>query len=113
MYMCVRECMCASLLQSSSVFPLLVNELQLVTALLLLNYFSLKVHPSSLSIEGTLGNFRLCDMSIGTEHCWGWLCDIRNPGVESLIKVDIVLFNELLLSVDISLYHILMITSPF
>ncbi|KAH9684016.1 C2 domain-containing protein [Citrus sinensis] len=46
----------------------------------------LKVHPSSISIEGTLGNFRLCDMSLGTDHCWGWLCDIRNPGVESLIK---------------------------
>lgn len=46
----------------------------------------LKVHPSSLSIEGTLGNFRLCDMCLGTEHCWDWLCDIRNPGVESLIK---------------------------
>ncbi|KAB2604886.1 hypothetical protein D8674_042145 [Pyrus ussuriensis x Pyrus communis] len=46
----------------------------------------LKVHPSSLSIEGTLGNFRLHDMSLGTDHCWAWLCDIRNPGVESLIK---------------------------
>ncbi|KAL5541456.1 hypothetical protein UlMin_009166 [Ulmus minor] len=46
----------------------------------------LKVHPSSLSIEGTLGNFRLCDLSLGKEHCWGWLCDIRNPGLESLIK---------------------------
>ncbi|KAG2726780.1 hypothetical protein I3760_01G128300 [Carya illinoinensis] len=46
----------------------------------------IKVHPSSLSIEGTLGNLRLRDMSLGTDHCWGWLCDIRNPGVESLIK---------------------------
>ncbi|KAK2971030.1 hypothetical protein RJ640_025804 [Escallonia rubra] len=46
----------------------------------------LKVHPSSISIEGTLGNFRLCDMSLGTEHCWGWLCDIRNQGAESLIQ---------------------------
>ncbi|KAK3025351.1 hypothetical protein RJ639_043860, partial [Escallonia herrerae] len=46
----------------------------------------LKVHPSSLSIEGTLGNFRLCDLSLGTEHCWGWLCDIRNQGTESLIQ---------------------------
>lgn len=46
----------------------------------------LKVHPSSLSIEGTLGNFRLSDLSLGTDHCWGWLFDIRNPGVESLIK---------------------------
>ncbi|KAF6156507.1 hypothetical protein GIB67_011308 [Kingdonia uniflora] len=46
----------------------------------------LKVFPSSLSIEGTLGNFRLCDMSLGMNHCWGWLCDIRNQGTESLIK---------------------------
>ncbi|XP_042516642.1 uncharacterized protein LOC122090931 isoform X2 [Macadamia integrifolia] len=46
----------------------------------------LKVHPSSFSIEGTLGNFRLCDMSLGADHRWGWLCDIRNQGVESLIK---------------------------
>ncbi|KAI3834068.1 hypothetical protein MKX03_035864 [Papaver bracteatum] len=48
--------------------------------------FDLKVHPSSLSIEGTLGNFRLCDLSLGMDHCWGWLCDIRNQGAESLIK---------------------------
>ncbi|KEH32375.1 calcium-dependent lipid-binding-like protein [Medicago truncatula] len=46
----------------------------------------LKVHPSSLSIDGTLGNFRLCDTSLGSDQCWDWLCDIRNPGVESLIK---------------------------
>ncbi|KAM1723465.1 hypothetical protein COP2_022339 [Malus domestica] len=46
----------------------------------------LKVHPSSLSIEGTLGNFRLRDMSLGADHCWDWLCNIRNRSVESLIK---------------------------
>ncbi|XP_058093613.1 uncharacterized protein LOC131239768 [Magnolia sinica] len=46
----------------------------------------LKVHPGSLSIEGKLGNLRLCDMSLGPDHCWGWLCDIRNQGIESLIK---------------------------
>ncbi|KAJ0078044.1 hypothetical protein Patl1_36616 [Pistacia atlantica] len=45
-----------------------------------------EVYPSSISIEGTLGNFRLRDMSLGAYHCWGWLCDIHNPGVESLIK---------------------------
>nr|DAD29104.1 TPA_asm: hypothetical protein HUJ06_030572 [Nelumbo nucifera] len=48
--------------------------------------FDVKVHLGSLSIEGTLGNFRLCDMSLGPDHCWGWLCDIRNQGTESLIK---------------------------
>ncbi|KAK7348007.1 hypothetical protein VNO80_22555 [Phaseolus coccineus] len=46
----------------------------------------LKVHPSSLSIDGTLGNVRLCDTSLGSDQCWDWLCDIRNPGVDSLIK---------------------------
>ncbi|KAM7278379.1 hypothetical protein ACFE04_005513 [Oxalis oulophora] len=45
------------------------------------------VHPSSLSVEGTLGNLRLRDMSLETDNCWGQLCDIRNPGVESLIKI--------------------------
>lgn len=50
-------------------------------------FFSIKVHPSSLSIDGTLGNFRLRDTSLGSEQCWDWLCDIRNPGVDSLIKV--------------------------
>ncbi|KAL8152479.1 LOW QUALITY PROTEIN: hypothetical protein V2J09_010239 [Rumex salicifolius] len=46
----------------------------------------LKVHPFTMSIEGTLGNLRVCDKSIGDDHCWSWLCDIRNPGAESLIK---------------------------
>ncbi|KAK9139107.1 hypothetical protein Scep_008788 [Stephania cephalantha] len=53
----------------------------------------LRVHPSSLSIEGTVGNFRLCDMSLGMDHCWGWLCDIRNPGTESLIKFTFNSYN--------------------
>ncbi|CAM9004161.1 unnamed protein product [Rhodiola kirilowii] len=46
----------------------------------------LKVYPSSLSIEGTLGNFKLRDLSIEIDNCWNWLCDMQNPGVDSLIK---------------------------
>ncbi|KAL7618287.1 hypothetical protein Lser_V15G01600 [Lactuca serriola] len=46
----------------------------------------LKVHPGSISVEGTLGNFRLCDCSLGTDHVWGWIFDIRNQGAESLIQ---------------------------
>ncbi|XP_074301933.1 uncharacterized protein LOC141633346 isoform X1 [Silene latifolia] len=49
---------------------------------------NLQVHPCSISIEGTLGNFRLRDMSLGEDDCWKWLCDIRNPGAESLIKFE-------------------------
>uniref|UniRef100_A0ACD5YZI2 Uncharacterized protein n=1 Tax=Avena sativa TaxID=4498 RepID=A0ACD5YZI2_AVESA len=48
--------------------------------------FDIKVHPSSFSIDGMLGNMRFCDMSLGPDHRWGWLCDIRKPGVKSLIK---------------------------
>lgn len=54
----------------------------------------LKVHPSSLTIDGTLGNLRLCDMSLGQDHFWGWLCDIRNQGIESLIKFTFQSFSE-------------------
>ncbi|KAK1307202.1 hypothetical protein QJS10_CPA10g01570 [Acorus calamus] len=50
--------------------------------------FDLKVHPSSISLEGTLGNLRLCDMSLGMDHCWGWLCDIHDQAAESLIKFE-------------------------
>ncbi|XP_022863440.1 uncharacterized protein LOC111383558 [Olea europaea var. sylvestris] len=46
----------------------------------------IKVYPSSTSIGGTLGNFRLCDLSLGSDHCWGWLCDLRNQEAESLIQ---------------------------
>jgi hypothetical protein len=33
-------------------------------------------------------------MSLGTDHSWGWLWDIRNLRVESLIKVHYPLFDE-------------------
>ncbi|CAA0829437.1 calcium-dependent lipid-binding family protein, partial [Striga hermonthica] len=49
-------------------------------------HLDIKVHPSSTSIDGTLGNFRLCDLSLGSNHCWGWLCDLRNQEAESLIQ---------------------------
>ncbi|CAH1441153.1 unnamed protein product [Lactuca virosa] len=45
-----------------------------------------EVHPGSILVEGTLGNFRLCDCSLGTDHVWGWIFDIRNQGAESLIQ---------------------------
>ncbi|XP_024982723.1 uncharacterized protein LOC112519038 isoform X5 [Cynara cardunculus var. scolymus] len=53
----------------------------------------LKVHPGSISIEGTLGNFRLCDSSLGMDHRWGWLCDIRNQGDDSLVQFTFKSYN--------------------
>ncbi|XP_071939359.1 uncharacterized protein [Coffea arabica] len=46
----------------------------------------IKVHPSSTSVEGSLGNLRLRDLSLGSNNFWGWLCDIRNQGTESLVQ---------------------------
>ncbi|KAK1391162.1 hypothetical protein POM88_019340 [Heracleum sosnowskyi] len=48
----------------------------------------LKVHPSSISIEGTLGNLILGDLTLGSEHYWAWLCYIRNQGAEFLIQFE-------------------------
>ncbi|KAI3448632.1 hypothetical protein Pfo_005297 [Paulownia fortunei] len=42
--------------------------------------FSFKIHPG----EGTLGNFRMYDLSLGSDHRWDWLCDLSNQEVESL-----------------------------
>jgi len=47
----------------------------------------LQVYPGSLTISGTLGNLRVCDMFLGADHQWGWLCDIRDPGAASLVEV--------------------------
>ncbi|XP_035834787.1 uncharacterized protein LOC110887015 isoform X3 [Helianthus annuus] len=54
---------------------------------------NLKVHPGSITVEGTLGNFRLCDVSLGTDHCWGWFCDIRNQGADALIQFTFQSYN--------------------
>ncbi|XP_057809782.1 uncharacterized protein LOC131024279 [Salvia miltiorrhiza] len=52
-----------------------------------------KVHPSSLSIEGTLGNLRVCDLSLGPDHWWGWLCDLRNQEAESLVQFNFTSYS--------------------
>ncbi|XP_019418850.1 PREDICTED: uncharacterized protein LOC109329610 isoform X2 [Lupinus angustifolius] len=69
------------------------DDSQLATLIQESFIMDLKVHPSSLSIDGTLGNFRLCDTSLGTDQCWDWLCDLRNPGVDSLIKFKFISYG--------------------
>ncbi|XP_019431159.1 PREDICTED: uncharacterized protein LOC109338390 isoform X1 [Lupinus angustifolius] len=69
------------------------DDSQLATLIQESFIMDLKVHPSSLSIDGTLGNFRLCDTSLGTDQSWDWLCDLRNPGVDSLIKFKFISYS--------------------
>ncbi|XP_024542530.1 uncharacterized protein LOC9648284 isoform X1 [Selaginella moellendorffii] len=54
----------------------------------------LKVYPGSFTISGNLGNLRVCDMKLGPEHRWGWLCDIRNPDSGSLVEIEFQSFNR-------------------
>ncbi|KAG0568137.1 hypothetical protein KC19_7G189300 [Ceratodon purpureus] len=56
--------------------------------------FELKVYPGSLTISGTLGNLRVCDMFLGADHQWGWLCDIRDPGAGSLVELEFQSYNK-------------------
>ncbi|KAG0559465.1 hypothetical protein KC19_10G107200 [Ceratodon purpureus] len=56
--------------------------------------FELKVYPGSLTISGTLGNLRVCDMLLGADHQWGWLCDIRDPGAGSLVELEFQSYNK-------------------
>lgn len=53
----------------------------------------LKVFPGSFGINSTLGNLRVCDMTLGADHQWGWMCDIRDPGCDSLVKLEFQSFN--------------------
>jgi len=56
--------------------------------------FELKVYPGSLNISETLGNLRICDMLLGADHQWGWLCDIRDPVVGSLVELEFQSYNK-------------------
>lgn len=29
----------------------------------------------------------MCDLSLGPDHWWGWLCDLRSQEAESLVQV--------------------------
>eukprot|EP00250_Pteridium_aquilinum_P021886 c25256_g1_i1 orf=924-13886(-) len=56
-------------------------------------HMDLKVFPGSFGINSTLGNLRVCDMTLGADHQWGWMCDIRDPGCDSLVKLEFQSFN--------------------
>jgi hypothetical protein len=54
----------------------------------LLHVFSgFKVFPSSFSIKAALGNLRMSDDSLPSNHMYFWACDMRNPGGSSFVEV--------------------------
>lgn len=49
--------------------------------------FCLKVFPSSFSINAALGNLRISDDSLPSNHMYFWICDMRDPGGTSFVEV--------------------------
>ncbi|XP_047340404.1 uncharacterized protein LOC124943990 [Impatiens glandulifera] len=53
----------------------------------------IKVFPSSFSIKASLGNLRISDDSLHTDHMYFWVCDMRNPGGSSFVELDFSSFS--------------------
>lgn len=51
------------------------------------SFFCLKVFPSSFSIKAALGNLRISDDSLPSNHMYFWVCDMRDPGGTSFVEV--------------------------
>ncbi|KAA8522113.1 hypothetical protein F0562_012573 [Nyssa sinensis] len=47
----------------------------------------IKVFPSSMSIKVDLGNLRISDDSLDSNHIYFWACDMRNPGGSSFVEL--------------------------
>ncbi|KAE8055526.1 hypothetical protein FH972_012359 [Carpinus fangiana] len=47
----------------------------------------IKVFPSSFSIKAALGNLRMSDDSLPSNHMYFWACDMRNPGGSSFVEL--------------------------
>ncbi|GMH29787.1 hypothetical protein Nepgr_031630 [Nepenthes gracilis] len=47
----------------------------------------IRVFPSSFSIKASVGNLRISDDSLESNHIYFWACDMRNPGGSSFVKL--------------------------
>ncbi|XP_042024109.1 uncharacterized protein LOC121771392 [Salvia splendens] len=53
----------------------------------------IKVFPSSFSIKASLGNLRISDDSLQSNHMYFWACDMRNPGGSSFVELEFCSFH--------------------
>nr|XP_027080056.1 uncharacterized protein LOC113703042 isoform X2 [Coffea arabica] len=53
----------------------------------------IKVFPSSFSIKASLGNLRISDDSLHSNHIYFWACDMRNPGGSSFVELVFCSFS--------------------
>ncbi|XWS62075.1 hypothetical protein CRYUN_Cryun07bG0179900 [Craigia yunnanensis] len=53
----------------------------------------IKVFPSSFSINAALGNLRISDDSLTSNHMYFWICDMRDPRGTSFIELVFTSFS--------------------
>ncbi|XWS38677.1 hypothetical protein CRYUN_Cryun19dG0151500 [Craigia yunnanensis] len=53
----------------------------------------IKVFPSSFSINAALGNLRISDDSLPSNHMYFWICDMRDPGGTSFVELVFTSFS--------------------
>uniref|UniRef100_J3N503 PH domain-containing protein n=1 Tax=Oryza brachyantha TaxID=4533 RepID=J3N503_ORYBR len=53
----------------------------------------IKVFTSSFSIKAALGNLKISDDSLRSNHPYFWVCDMRNPGGSSFVEIDFSSYN--------------------
>lgn len=66
-----------------------------------------KVFPSSFSIKAALGNLKISDDSLPSDHPYFWVCDMRNPGGSSFVEVQ---FGKCYLAIRFAIRLIRVIT---
>ncbi|KAK8614167.1 hypothetical protein V6N13_122539 [Hibiscus sabdariffa] len=54
----------------------------------------IKVFPSSFSINAALGNLRISDDSLPSNHMYFWICDMRDPGGTSFVELVFTSFSS-------------------
>ncbi|GFZ15404.1 pleckstrin homology (PH) domain-containing protein [Actinidia rufa] len=50
----------------------------------------IKVFPSSFSIKAALGNLKISDDSLQSDHIYFWVCDMRNRGGSSFVELALL-----------------------
>eukprot|EP00850_Spirogloea_muscicola_P005223 SM000023S07679 [mRNA] locus=s23:814661:836470:+ [translate_table: standard] len=53
-----------------------------------------RLHPMSMAVNVDFGNLRICDSRLGSDHQWGYMCNIRDPNSSSLVSIKFLSFSK-------------------
>eukprot|EP00850_Spirogloea_muscicola_P018627 SM000173S02996 [mRNA] locus=s173:28246:52241:- [translate_table: standard] len=57
-------------------------------------HLDVRLHPMSMAVNVGLGNLRICDSRLGSDHQWGYMCNIRDPNSSSLVSIEFLSFSK-------------------